>query len=179
MPYWDDPRANDLTPTDTRRRTALLDSVHDGRAFLDFLQSSFAAVEPDLKAHSPYRKTIAATLTGSPDQLNQLAAWAAASDETDRLATVAELFTAHDLTHMTRLRAGGQYLRLLDGELGIGNGTPTIRAQRAETAARFEEWLAAADASAQGQPIPIRKLAAVQLGAALATVEWLRGDIVR
>ena len=42
MPYWDDPRANDLTPTATQRRAALLEAVSAGRAFLDFLQASFA-----------------------------------------------------------------------------------------------------------------------------------------
>ena len=80
------------------------------------------------------------------------------------------------MLHMTRLRAGGQYLRLLDGELAIGNGTPAIRTQRAAVAERFKAWLTEAEASAQRKPIPIRKLAAVQLGAAFATAEWLRSE---
>lgn len=174
MPYWDDPRANDTTPTDSRRRAALLAAIADGRAFLEFLRTSYAVVEPDLKSNSPFRATIVATLGQLGEMYDQMAAWAEASDDTVRPATVAELYSARDLTHVIRLRDGGQYLRLLDGELAIGNGTPAIRAQRAAAAERFDAWLAEAEADEQGQPIPIRKLVAVQLGAALATAAWLR-----
>jgi hypothetical protein len=174
-PYWDDPRANDLSPSAVIRRDALLESAEALRDALAFFQESYAAVERDLTADSPYRRTIEATLRDSADMLQQLTHWARTSDETARPATVAELFSSQDLAHMLRLRTGGQYLRLLEGEIGIGNGTPAIRSRLASAQERFDAWCNEADAAAQGAVIPIRKLVAVQVGAALATAEWLRG----
>lgn len=175
-PYWDDPRANDTTPSDVTRRAALLQSAADLQESLAFLAESYAAVTPDLRADSPFRRSIEATLHESPEMLAQLTHWATNSPETDRPATVAELFSSTDLVHMLRLRSGGQYLRLLEGEIGIGNGTPAIRAQHATALACFNTWCNEAERSGQGMVIPIRKLVAVQVGAALVVAEWLRGQ---
>lgn len=174
-PYWDDPRANDLTPTSITRRDALLASAAAIHEMLAFFDASYAAVTPDLRADSPFRRTIVATLRETTDMLEQITHWARTSEETARPATVAERFSSDDLVHMLRLRTCGQYLRMLEGEVGIGNGTPAIRAALAAARERFDAWCAEADAAAQGEVIPIRKLVAVQLGAALATATWLRG----
>jgi len=173
-PYWDDPRANDITTSSQTRRDALLASAAGLSEAPAFFSRSYAAVEPDLRAESPFRKTIVATMRDTPEMLDQLTNWATESEETARPATVAEIFTSHDLMHMLRLRTGGQYLRMLEGEIGIGNGTPAIREQLAIATARFNAWCDEAEADSQGDVIPIRKLVAIQLGAALATAEWLR-----
>lgn len=174
-PYWDDPRANDLTPTSIIRRDAVLESTAALKEAWAFIAGSFNTVQPDLRADSPYRRTITATLRESDDMLAQITHWASSAEETARPATIAELFSSNDLVHVLRLRTCGQYLRLLEGEIGIGNGTAAIRAEHAAALAQFNAWCDAADAAGQGAVIPIRKLVAVQVGAALATAEWLRG----
>jgi hypothetical protein len=175
MPYWDDPRANDLTPTSTNRRAALHASIAKNEALLDFVAEIYASVEPDLKAVSPFRLSTEAAIMDMREYMEQARTWAESSADTDRPATVAELFSNEDGPHMFRLRTGGQLVRMLEGEAAIGNNTPAIRAALARARAQFEQWCAEADAFEQGTPIPIRKLVAVQLGAALATAAFLQG----
>jgi hypothetical protein len=175
MPYWDDPRANDLTPTSTNRRAALREAIAKNQALLDDVDEVYTSVAPDLKTVSPFRLSIEATIADMREFLEQSAAWAEATSDTDRPATVAELFSSADLPHMFRLRTGGQLVRMLEGEVAIGNATPAIREGLARARERFEQWCAEADAFEQGRPIPIRKLVAVQLGAALTTAEYIQG----
>lgn len=174
MPYWDDPRANDLTPTGTNRREALRESLGKQRALLDAAGEIYESVKDELTARSPFRTTVESSIAEMGEYLEQVTAWAESAPETDRPATVAELFSSSDLPHLFRLRSGGQLVRMLEGEAAIGNVTPAIRAALARARALFDEWCAEADAFEQGSPIPIRKLVAVQLGAALATAAHLQ-----
>lgn len=174
MPYWDDPRANNLTPTDTNRRDALRESLGKQRTLLTTVREIYETAKPDLKAVSPFRLSVEALLAEMGEYLEQITAWAESSPDTDRPATVAELFTSSDLPHLFRLRTGGQLLRMLEAEEAAGNVTPAIRAALTRARAEFEAWCAEADAFEEGTPIPIRKLVAVQLGAALGMAEYLQ-----
>jgi hypothetical protein len=56
---------------------------------------------------------------------------------------------------------------MLDAEVAAGNMTPGIRAQRRIMGARFDEWFEEAETDSAGEPVPIRKLVAIQVGTAL------------
>jgi hypothetical protein len=105
----------------------------------------------------------------SPDGVEKRAAEPSAQ----RPASVAELASLRDSVHMFRLRFAGMLLRALDAELGIGNTTPPIRAQRARLATRYDEWIAEAAAAGSAEPIPIRSLVANQYAAMVATAHHL------
>jgi hypothetical protein len=174
MPYWDDPRANDLTPTGINRRDALRESLAKQRALLEAASEIHELARADLKAVSPFRLSVEALIAEMGEYLEQVTAWAESSPDTDRPATVAEIFSSSDLPHLFRLRTGGQLVRMLEGEAAIGNVTPAIRAALDRARALFNEWCAEADAFEEGSPIPIRKLVAVQLAGALAMAEYLQ-----
>jgi hypothetical protein len=108
-------------------------------------------------------------MAASPDSMEKRATDPAAQ----RPATVAELASLRDSVHMFRLRYAGMLLRALDAEVGIGNATGPIRAQRARLAAQYDEWIAEDAAAGSAEPIPIRSLVATQYSALLATADYL------
>jgi hypothetical protein len=77
---------------------------------------------------------------------------------------------------MLRLRLLGTFLRMLDAEFAAGNLTPAIREQRRLLTERFDLWYGQAEADSPGPPIEIRKLVAVQLGAALIAASHVTGQ---
>ncbi|MEV8631845.1 M14 family zinc carboxypeptidase [Streptosporangium sp. NPDC051023] len=171
LPYWADPRFADETPTGRKHGDLLATGLAEQRDLLTELKRSLAAVERDLTVPSPYRRSLMGFLDLYGDLLE---AWETLPDA-DRPATVAEVVDIRQRTHTMRLRYGGTYLRMLDAELGAGNQTPAIRAERATLGARFDAWFAEAQAETAATPIPIRTLVAVQLGAALLAADALTG----
>jgi hypothetical protein len=99
--------------------------------------------------------------------------WAETDPATDRPATVAELFSSNQEVRFYRLLTLGMLVRMLEGEVAIGNGTPTIRRHLTEALATFEQWAGELEADLNMRVVPIRKLVAVQLGAVLAAAAHL------
>jgi hypothetical protein len=64
-------------------------------------------------------------------------------------------------------------VRMLEGEIAIGNGTPAIRKQLVEARQTFEAWADKLEGALNYRVVPIRKLVAVQLGSVLATANYL------
>lgn len=93
---------------------------------------------------------------------------------TGELACVAECFSNDQMVQFYRLLSIGQLVRLLEGEIGIGNGTPAFRAALGAVQETFDGWATRFEAATPANPIPIRKLVAVQFGAALATATFLQ-----
>jgi hypothetical protein len=89
---------------------------------------------------------------------------------------VAEHFSSIEQTQVYRFLGMGMLLRMLEGEIAIGNGTPTIRRQLIESTKVFEEWADRLESSLDMRVVPIRKLVAVQLGAVLAAAAYLAGQ---
>jgi hypothetical protein len=173
--YYDDPRVNDQTPSGVRRRDAILQGLDLADEGGHALRAQFDAVAKDLKGRSPFQHSVewwASLGKGREAERN----WATSSPETERPATVAELFSSIEQTQFYRLLGLGMLLRMLEGEIAIGNGTPAIRAQLAESTRVFEEWADRLEHSLRMRVVPIRKLVAVQLGAVLAAADYLVGQ---
>ncbi|MER5423895.1 M14 family zinc carboxypeptidase [Streptosporangium roseum] len=167
LPYWADPRVADETPTDQGYGEAIQAGLAAQRALIAELARSVSAVRADLTVRSPFRLALQDFLDTHDGFISEWESFPG----TDRPATVAEVVGNRQLVHSMRLRYGGTYLRMLDAELGAGNRTPAIRAERARFGARFDDWFTEAEADATATPIPIRTLVAVQLGAALLAAE--------
>jgi hypothetical protein len=170
--YFDDPRVNDQAPSDVERRKAILDGLDLADEGGKTLRAHFDAVAKDLKGNSPFQNSVDwwANLGKSREAERN---WASTSPETERPATVAELFTSIEQTQFYRLLGMGMMLRMLEGEIAIGNGTPAIRKQLIESTKVFEEWADRLEASLEMRVVPIRKLVSVELGAVLAAADYL------
>lgn len=174
MPYFDDPRSNDRSETTTLRRDAILGGIALRREQLTVLQQQYGAVARALRSGSPFQSTIETTIGEGAERIDAHERWATESEETDRAATVAECFSNDQMVQFYRLLSVGEMVRLLEGEVAIGNGTPAIRAALSASRETFDAWASRLEAATPANPIPIRKLVAVQFGAALATAEYLQ-----
>ncbi|MDI3341658.1 MAG: M14 family zinc carboxypeptidase [Sphaerobacter sp.] len=173
MPYFDDPRVNDQTVTDTRRRDAILHGLAIQEEATDILRRHFLPVERELRGHSPFERSVRSIVEDGTDMLEAQRRWARESPETDRPATVAELFSNNELVQFYRMLGIGMLVRMLEGEVAIGNGTPAIREHLVGARADFDRWCDRLESTLHYRAIPIRQLVAVQLGAVLATAQYL------
>jgi len=179
MAYYDDDRVNDQTATDMNRRAAILAGLDLADDAYAVTNGHFEAVKDELQTHSAFERAIGWFMKSQRESKDAERHWAETDPATDRPATVAELFSSNQEIRFYRLLTLGMLLRMLEGEVAIGNGTPTIRRHLKEAASTFEQWAGDLEADLNMRVVPIRKLVAVQLGAVLATAEHLANELDR
>ncbi|MEW2386319.1 M14 family zinc carboxypeptidase [Micromonospora sp. NPDC047707] len=175
VPYWTDARVSDQRPSGRTYREVVTKGAAARRELIDTLQVSMRAVADDLRACSPFRRSIESTL----QSVSTLSEMETAAPDLDRPTTVAEEFGNRQMTHLLRLRLLATFLRMLNAELAAGNHTPAIREERRLLAERLDRWYGEAEADSPGSPIELRKLVAVQLAAILTTAAHLRQTALR
>jgi hypothetical protein len=170
--YFDDPRVMDTSVTDRIRKDAFLESLTIAKEGSDFLIAQLNAVRKDLKGNSPFQTSVEwwAGLTKNQEARRN---WAENAPEMQKPATVAEVFSNTVVSQFYRLLSIGMLVRMLEGEIAIGNGTPAIRKQLVEARQTFEAWADKLEGALNYRVVPIRKLVAVQLGSVLATANYL------
>jgi hypothetical protein len=171
--YFDDPRVNDESPTTTNRREAILASLDAAEESRAMMQAQWNAVVKDLSTDSPFRRTVDWWVNELGTNADAERNWARENADTDRPATVAELFSSQIMPQFFRLCWQGLIVRMLEGEVGIGNGTPGIRRELVAARDTFERWGAQLESELDFRTVPIRKLVGVQFGAVLAAAEYL------
>jgi len=168
LPYWVHPDAADTADADISYRDVLAAKA-DALEELDELMTGILdTVRGELTIDSPLRRASEAFAPG----MGAVAAAERAriaTAETDRPATVAELFGNAQVVRTFQLRFGGILRRALDAEVHAGTATPAVRAAHADLGARWERWIAA-DPHADLAPVPVNALVGVQLAALFATV---------
>ncbi len=174
LPYWVDRRANQLEAVGQTYSALLKKRAEDLRATLGTLGAGLARVSDQLVTRSPFVRASKAFITSIADVPTQ-DEYRANLAENDRPATVAEAHSLEDIVHCFRLRYGGILLRALEGEIAIGNGTPTIRAERDKLLDVYEVWAEEGDEATPMPPVPVRDLVATQYGAILVTAAALAG----
>lgn len=176
MAYFDDPRVNDQTVTDINRREAILAGMDKADATADLVAEILAAVKDDVRTKSSFE--VAVTWFNKMHEQYKGAErhWAKTDPATDRLATVAEVFSSNQESRFYRMLSLGMLVRMLEGEVSVGNGTPTIRKNLVKARDLFDTWSSELESELEMRVVPIRKLVAVQLGAILATAEHLSSN---
>lgn len=173
MAYYDDDRVNDQTVTETIRRDAILAGLDRSDEAYEITNGHLEAVRNDLRTQSAFETAVAWFMKHQHESRAAERHWAETDPATDRPATVAELFSSNQEVRFYRLLTLGMLLRMLDGEVAVGNGTPAIRDHLKEATGTFERWAAELESDLTMRVVPIRKLVAVQLGAVLAAAEHL------
>jgi hypothetical protein len=172
LPYWVDRRASRVEAAGETYGALLKKRAEDLRSTLNTLGNGLTAVSDQLVTRSPFVRASRAFIASIGDVPTQ-DEYRANLPESDRPATVAEAHSLEDIVHCFRLRYGGILLRALEGEIAIGNGTPTIRAEREKLLDVYEGWAEEGDKATPMPPVPIRDLVATQYGAILVTAAAL------
>jgi hypothetical protein len=173
-PYFDNPRVNDLTDTDVPRRDAIKLGLGHRQQIVGELAAHFDAVQGQLRGASPFERSVRQLLTVMPQLVEAESAWAESAEETARTATAAELFDNTVVSRFYPLLYVGQLIRMLEGEVAIGNHTPAIRHHLAAARELFDRRVGELERDVEYRAIPIRSVVAVQLGAVLAAATHLR-----
>jgi hypothetical protein len=175
MPYYDDPRVNDLTPTDTIRRAAILkklDWVDESDAWLE---AEWEKVSDAVLPETPIRRAFDHFLSVGKESRKAERQWALSTEDTNRPATQAELFSNTMGTRFYRLLILGMFVRMLENDLTEeGQKNPVAQEVRDAALARLEEQGASLEDDLDYRVLPIRSLVGVQVCAGLATAAFLR-----
>ncbi len=174
MPYYDDPRVNDQSPTDILRRDAILQNLDAQDEFDGWITARMDAVRADLRLETPITRAVNAFLGTGPAYRQAERQWAQTSEETNRPATQAEYFSNALGSRFYRMLLLGMLARMLEAEIAAGNGSPAIRKTAGEARARLEEQGAELESRLNYRVLPIRSLVGVQTCAGLAAAAYLR-----
>lgn len=162
LPHWQDSRADDNSPDPlgrTRREIALAEQANHADSI-----AAITALSQAASVASPFAEAVQAFLQDGAVEVADEAVRTAETAESDRIATVAEVFTARENHQSHRLRMAGMLLR----------GLPEGSQARAEVERLLEQWCAEDVDVTTSEPIAIHKLVAVQAGSILAAVEFAR-----
>ena len=69
---------------------------------------------------------------------------------------MAEVFSSDQEVRFYRQLTLGMLVRMLEGEVAVGNGTPAIRQHLEEARATFDQWATELEADTEARPVPIR-----------------------
>lgn len=173
MAYFDDPRVNDTSVTETSRRQAILEGLDRSDEDYGLVNQVIDLVENDLKTDSRFQDAVVSFSKMMRESQSAERNWAETDPSTDRPATVAELFSSNEEGRFYRLLVLGMVVRMLEGEVAVGNGTPKIRKGLTLALEAFESKAARLEDDLTVRAVPIRKLVAVQLGSVLASAKHL------
>jgi hypothetical protein len=174
MPYYDDPRVNDMTPTTTTRREAILASLDAQNEFTGWTEARLAEIKPELTLDTLFHRAVMAMASGNKEQRDAQRQWAQTAEETARPATQAEVFSSKYSMRFYELLVFGMFIRMLEAEIAAGNSSVRIAEIVPEAKARLEAYGAKLEGELNYRVLPIRSLVGVQLCAGLATAAYLR-----
>ena len=173
MPYFDDPRVNDQTVTNTIRRDIILQKLQATDEFDAWIVGQLDAVRADLHLATPIRKAVETFLSTGKNWREADRQWAQTTEETNRPATQAELFSNLLESRFYSMLVLGMFARMMDDEIADGNPSVAIRSARDSARARLDERGAALEHDLNYRVLPIRNLVGVQVCAGLATAQFL------
>ncbi|MHB8928341.1 MAG: M14 family zinc carboxypeptidase [Bacillota bacterium] len=179
MPYFYDPRIDDLRPSDVSRRTVVLEGLDRAAQAYDFLKGKYETMKDLLSGPSRFRTAIENYLRTWPHNAEAQRDWAKTSPELERPATVAEVFSNNQVNKFYRLLMLGMAARLAALEIGKGGGATTdpavarLAKVRDEVLAELDRRNTELEAELNYEVIPIRKLVSVQLATGLRAAEFV------
>lgn len=173
MPYFDDPRVNDQSLTDTIRREAILKKLEASDEFDTWIIARLDAVQDHLRLTTPIRTAAEAFLSMGKQWREADRAWAQTAEETNRPATQAELFSNLLESRFYSMLVLGMFARIMDDEIAAGNPHTALVKARDDARTRLEERGAALERDLNYRVLPIRSLVGTQLCAGLATAQFL------
>lgn len=173
MPYFDDPRVNSQQQSDMLRRDAILQGLDIMDEFDDWTAAQMDDVRADLRLETPISRAVNAFLVSGKSYRAAERQWVASSEDTNRPATEAEVFSNLLSKLFYRLLTHGMFARMLGDEIAAGNSSKAIAAAYDAARERLETSGAQLESRLNYRALPIRSLVGVQACAGLATAQYL------
>ncbi len=173
MPYFEEPRVNDQSPSTTLRRDAILQALDMATEHDAWIREQYAPVESVLRLDTPVRRALEDFLAMSAGFREADRQWVMNDESTNRPATQAELFSNLYTSRFYRLLNVGLLARMLANEIAEGNDHSQIHAASQAAAERLTADGGRLEAELDYHAIPIRSLVGVQCCAGLATAAYL------
>lgn len=166
LPYFYDPRIEDVQEAQMTRREALLEGIERTQEITGFLTRLFDGVSGELTATSRFRTAVDSMLKliSAGDEAKR--AWAQSTPELTGPATEAQVFDNLLVGRFYRLLVCGMAVRALDHELACRH-TAAVAEARQRAAEAFDRWAGDLEVELDYQVIPIKTLVEIQLAAAL------------
>lgn len=174
LPYYEDPRVTDLSPSTTSRRDAIIQGLDQQEVSESWLEAKLALVNPLLTQETLITRAVNAFISMGASYRAAERQWALTSPDTERMATNAEVFSAVLGTRFYRLLIFGMFVRLLGAEIASGNTHADLVETHSQALARFDESSADLESKLNYRALPVRSLVGVQVCAGLATAAYLR-----
>jgi hypothetical protein len=174
MPYYDDPRVNDMSLTDRLRRDVILEGLDAAAEFDSWIIAQLERTKADLKIETPFHRAVNAFIEIGKTYRDAGREWAMTSEETNRPANQAELFSNLLVARFYDQLTLGMLARMMQAEIDSGNTSEAIREVQQAAAARLQEQGADLESKLNYRALPIRSLVGVQACAGLATAAYLR-----
>jgi len=174
VPYFYDPRIDDVSPSDVTRRDAILKTCERDQELYSWALSVFDAVKILLTADSPFKTTVENFLTTGIKSLEAKRRWAESSIPDSKVATVAEEFDNFQVSRFYKLLILGVFRRMLLFQMEVSGKQPQLEKALAEIESKMRLWVDELNKELNYQAIPIRKLIAIQLGSALLSAEQIQ-----
>lgn len=174
MPYYDDPRVNDMSLTDRLRRDVILEGLDVAAEFDSWIIAQLERTKADLKIETPFHRAVNAFIEIGKTYRDAGREWAMTSEETNRPANQAELFSNLLVSRFYDQLTLGMLARMMQAEIDSGNPSENIREVQQAAAQRLKEQGADLESKLNYRALPIRSLVGVQVCAGLATAEYLR-----
>ena len=176
MPYFDEPRVNDLSLTSTLRRDAILQALDMAAADDAWIREQYASFESALRLDTPVRRALEDFLAMSAGFREADRQWVMNDESTNRPATQAELFSNLYSSRFYRLLNVGLLARMLKAEIAAGNDNGPIQAASQTATERLKADGGSLEAEMDYRAIPIRSLVGVQCCAGLASAAYLKQE---
>jgi hypothetical protein len=174
-PQWTHPDADDDTEIEASYASVLSEMVNGLKDLTTVLADALAEAERHLSLDTPYLRGSRAFIP-SLSHGADVDAVRAADPSAQRPATVAERFSCQDLVRCFRLRFGGMLLHAMDAELVAGTANAPLRRCAERLRAVYRAWCEEA-ATVAAQPIPLNRVAGLQLGTILVSAAAVAGRL--
>ncbi len=169
LPYWSHPDAADTRPSGRPYREVVAQKADALFALHTDMTEVLDAAAAHLTLDTPFLRS-ARAFAPAFGRIAESERARLEDPDTDREATVAEVFGNEQSAISLRLRFAGCLRRALAAEVAAGTAAPPLRRLHDEFEQRYERWCQR-DANAPGlTPIPVERLVGVQLAALLTVV---------
>ncbi len=168
MPYFDEPRVNDSSLTDMRRRDAILKRMDIQDDYDDWITTQKNLIDSSLTLNTPFRRALEDFIGRGSKYRNADRQWVMTAEETDRPASQAELFSNLYASRFYKILNLGLFNRLLEAEIASDNTRTEIITGQKRAFDKLQAESAALESDIDYRVIPIRSLVGVQTCAGLA-----------